>query len=87
MTESWQVCLTYSRHHHMTTISIRLHATNASEALLVSGTIARASLGARAVRDLVQHVGCYIEHATMLFSRIVSLIRVFLFCRAGNRHY
>ena len=59
----------------------------ASEALLVSGKIARAFLGARVVRDLVQHVGCYIEHASMLFSKIVSLIRVFLFCRAVNRHY
>ncbi len=59
----------------------------ASEALLVSGKIARAFLGARAVSDLVQHVCCYIEQASMLFSKIVSLIRVFLFCRAVNRHY
>ena len=64
-----------------------LHATNASEAFLVSGKIARAFLGAREMCDLVQHVGCYIEQASMLFSKIVSLIRLFLFCRAGNRHY
>ena len=58
--------------------------------VFVSGKIARAFLGAcgSAVRDLVQHVGCAIEHASMMFPRLVSLIRVFLFCRAGNRqHY
>ena len=57
--------------------------------LLVSGKIARAFLGTRAsvVRDLVQHIGCYIQHAFLLFSIIVSLIRVNLFCWAGNRQY
>ena len=58
-------------------------------ALLVSGKIARAFLGTceSAVRDLVQHLGCNIQHASLLFSKIVSLIRVFLFCWAGNRQY
>ena len=28
-----------------------------------------------------------IQHASILFSQIVSLIRVFLLCRAGNRQY
>ena len=57
--------------------------------LLVSGKIARAFLGTResVVRDLVQHIGCYIQHAFLLFSIIVSLIRVYLFCWAGNRQY
>ena len=55
----------------------------------LSGKIARTFLGIceSAVRDLAQHVGCNIQHASMLFSKIVSLIRVFLLCRAGNRHY
>ena len=41
------------------------------------------------MRDLVQHLGlgCNIQHASMLFSKIVSLIRVFLVCWAGNRQY
>ena len=50
----------------------------------MSGKIARAFLGTRespgAVRDLAQHVGCHIQHASMLFSKIVLLIRVFLLC-------
>ena len=40
---------------------------------------------ARSRAILVQHVGFAIEHASMMFSRLVSLIRVFLFCRAENR--
>ena len=50
--------------------------------LLVSGKIARAFLGTceSAVRDLVQH-------GSMLFSKIVSLIRVFLLCRPEKRQY
>ena len=55
----------------------------------MSGKMARAFLGAcgSAVRDLVQHMGCDIDHASTLFLKIVSPIRVFLFCRAGNRQY
>ena len=55
----------------------------------MSGKIARAFLGACGsdLRDIVQHVGCTIEHASMMFSKLVSLIRVFLFCRAGSRKY
>ena len=55
----------------------------------MSGKIARALLGTceSAVRDLVQHVGCNIQHASMLLSQIVSLIIVSLLCRAGNRQY
>ena len=57
--------------------------------LLVPGKIARALLGTceTAVRDIAQRVGCNIQHASMLFSKIVSLIRVFLFCWTGNREY
>ena len=57
--------------------------------LLVSGKIARALLGTceSVVRDLVQHIGCNIQHASLLFSKIVSLITVFLFCWVGNRQY
>ena len=56
---------------------------------LRSGKIARAFVGTckSAVRDLAQHVGCNIQHASTLFSKIVSLIRVFLLRREGNRHY
>ena len=39
------------------------------------------------MRDLVQHIGCYIQYAFLLFSIIVSRIRVYLFCWAGNRQY
>ena len=59
----------------------------------MSGKIARAFLGTceSAVRDLVQHIGCNIQHASMMacyfLKKIVSLIRVFLLCRAGNRQY
>ena len=55
----------------------------------MSGKIACALLGTResAVRDIILHVGCNIQHASMLFSKIVSLIRVFLLCSAGNRLY
>ena len=51
--------------------------------------IARAFLGTceSAVRDLVQHIGCNIQHASLLFSKIVSLIRVTSFVGAGNRQY
>ena len=51
----------------------------------MSGKIARAFLGAcgSAVRDLVQHVGCATEHASIMFSRLVSLIRVFSFVEQG----
>ena len=68
---------------------MQLSHTKGPTGLCVSGKIARALLGTckSAVRDLAQHVVCNIQHASMLFSKIVSLIRVFLLCRAGNRHY
>ena len=47
----------------------------------MSGKIARAFLGTceSVVRDLVQHIGCNIQHASLLFSKMVSLIRVSAF--------
>ena len=51
----------------------------------MSGKIARAFLGTceRVVRDLVQHIGCNIQHASLLFSKIVSIIRVTSFVGQG----
>ena len=58
-------------------------------AVFVAGKIARALLGScgSAVRDLVHHVGCDIEHASILFSKTVSRITFVLFYRAGNMQY